>query len=107
MTDPALGNPGRVPPAPSAAPAIAVIAGDIINGTGFLADHHVIIRVAYTAEHICDYLTYTTDRGGGLYAELPISPTSGALLITATDHRIDPGGACGLLWSNTLTVSPR
>ena len=57
--------------------------------------------------HICDYLTYTTDRGGGLYAELPISPTSGVLLITATDHRIDPGGACGLLWSNTLTVSPR
>jgi hypothetical protein len=49
VTDPALGNPGRVPPAPSAAPAIAVIAGDIINGTGFLADHHVIIRVAYTA----------------------------------------------------------
>ena len=105
MTDPAPGNSGTLSPAASAAPAIAWAADKIISGTGFLADHNVIICVAYTAEHTCDYLTYTTDRGGGLCAELPISRTTGALLITATDHCADPGG--GLLWSNTLTVTPR
>ena len=89
-----------------AAPTITATPGYVITGAGFLADHDVTICVTYTAEKISDYLKYTTDPGGNLYAELPISTTTGALHISATDHRTDPDGACGLLWSNTQTVQP-
>ncbi len=60
--------------------------------------------MTYDAEGVSDYLTYRTDPRGCLDAELAISPHAGALQITATDRRSDPGGACGLLWSNTETV---
>ena len=76
----------------------------MITGVGFLPDHKVTICVTYTAEGISDYLNYTTDLRGYLRAELPTSPAIGALHITATDHRADPDGACGLLWSNTETL---
>ena len=75
----------------------------MITGVGFLPGHKVTICVTYIAEGISDYLNYTTDLSGYLYAELPTSPGTGALHITATDHRADPDGACGLLWSNTET----
>jgi len=74
---------------------------------GFLPDRLVTVRVVYTAEDISDYLTYATDLRGILRAELPTSPGAGALHITATDHRTDPDGACGLLWSNTQMVFTR
>jgi hypothetical protein len=106
VTDPAPNNPSTPPPAGLAAPTITARAGYVITGAGFLPDHDVTICVTYTAEDISDYLKYTTDPGGHLYAELPISPATGALYITATDHRTDPDGACGLLWSNTQTVQP-
>jgi hypothetical protein len=98
-------NPSTPPPA-AGAPTITATAGYVVTGAGFLPDHDVTICVTYTAEKISDYLKYTTDPGGNLYAELPISITTGALHITATDHRTDADGACGLLWSNTQTVGP-
>lgn len=82
------------------------MAGSTITGAGFLPDHEVTVRVTYAADAISDYLTFTTDRNGALLAELPTSPTTGALHITATDHRTDPDGTCGLLWSNTDTFQP-
>jgi hypothetical protein len=99
-------NPSTPEPAAVAAPSITATASQVIFGAGFLPDHHVTVRVTYGAEQISDYLTYTTDPGGDLYAELPTSPATGVLHITATDHRPDPDGACGLLWSNTQTVQP-
>ena len=99
----------RAPSDPSAdaapaGPTITATADRVVTGVGFLPGHKVTICVTYTAEDISDYLNYTTDLGGYLYAELPTSPATGALHITATDHRANPDGACGLLWSNTETL---
>jgi hypothetical protein len=107
LTDPAPNNPSTPAPAGWAAPTITAAAGYIITGAGFLPDHDVTIRITYTAQDISDYLTYTTGPGGDLHAELPTSLTAGALHITATDHRTEPHGARGLLWSNTQTVQSR
>jgi hypothetical protein len=106
VAEPAPTNPGTPVPAAAAAPSIVATAGYVITGAGFLPDHHVTVRVTYTAEDISDYLSYRTDPGGDLYAVLPTSPATGALRITATDHRADHDGACGLLWSNTRTLRP-
>jgi hypothetical protein len=106
LTDPAPTNPSTPAPAGGAAPTITATAGYVITGAGFLPDHDITIRVTYTAEDISDHLTYTTGPGGDLYAELPTSPATGVLHITATDHRKHPDGTGGLLWSNTQTVQP-
>ena len=74
---------------------------NIITGVDFLPNHVVVLRITYAADDVSDYLTYRTNAGGDLYAQLPTSPGPGALHVTATDHRTDPHGACGLLWSNT------
>jgi hypothetical protein len=89
-----------------AGPTINATADSVVTGKGFLPERRVTVCVTYTADGISDYLTYTADPGGDLRAELPTSPTAGALRITATDHRSDPDGACGLLWSNTHTLAP-
>jgi hypothetical protein len=104
LTDPKPNRPSTPTPAGVAAPTIAATAGLVVVGAGFLPDHDVTMRVTYAADDISDYLTYTTDPVGNLYVELPTSPTSGALHISATDHRTN--GAYGLLWSNTQTVQP-
>ena len=107
MSDPALSHPGSThQPDASTAPTITAVGG-VITGAGFLPDREVTVRIAYTAEGISDYLTYTTDLHGNLRAELSTSPAAGALHITATDHRTDPDGACGLLWSNMQMVRTR
>jgi hypothetical protein len=98
LTDPASNKPP--------APTIRATTEYLITGAGFLPEHDVTVRVIYTAEDISDCLTYTTDPSGDLYAELPTSLTTSTLHITATDHRTDPDGAGGLLWSNTQTVQP-
>ncbi len=103
MSDPAPSDPGTHRPTASIAPRITA-AGCVITGAGLLPDREVTVRIFYTAEETSDYLTYTTDPDGNLHAELPTSPGAGALHITATDHRTDPDGVCGLLWSNTQTV---
>ena len=107
MSDPALSHPGSThQPDASTAPTITAVGG-VITGAGFLPDREVTVRIAYTAEGISDYLTYTTDLHGNLRAELSTSTAAGALHITATDHRTDPDGACGLLWSNMQMVRTR
>ena len=107
MTDPAPSDPGASRPSDPAGPSIIATAGYVVIGAGFLPHHDVTVRITYTAEETSDYLTYTTDHGGFLYAALPTSVPSGSLHITVTDHRADRAGACGLLWSNTETVHPR
>jgi hypothetical protein len=104
LNDRAPSGPGTAQPASATPPSITATAGCVVTGAGFLADHHVTIRVTYTAADVSDYFTYTSDHRGDLYAELPTSRRRGVLLIAATDHRADPCGACGLLWSNTETV---
>ena len=77
--------------------------GNLVTGSGFLPDHSVAIRITAAGEDISDYLTYMTDGHGYLHCELPNGAT-GKLYIAATDHRPDPEGACGRLWSNTCTL---
>jgi hypothetical protein len=76
--------------------------GNLVTGSGFLPDHSVAIRITAAGEDISDYLTYMTDGHGYLHCELPNGATR-KLYIAATDHRPDPEGACGRLWSNTYT----
>jgi hypothetical protein len=77
--------------------------GHLVTGSGFLPDRPVAIRITAAGEDISDYLTYVSDGQGCLQCELPDSAT-GKLYIAATDHRPDPEGACGRLWSNTCTL---
>jgi hypothetical protein len=89
-------------PHPSATPTISTD-GHLVTGCGFLPDHNVSIRITRAGEDISDYLTYLADGDGYLHCELPTSAT-GKLSIAATDHRPQPDGACGRLWSNTYTI---
>jgi hypothetical protein len=90
-----------------AKPAITVTRAGIVIGTDFLPDHDVTVRITRPGEDISDYLTYTSDPNGHLYADLPATAVTGMLQITATDHRPDPTDPCGRLWSNTYVVSTR
>jgi hypothetical protein len=103
MTDPDLApdDPSTAQYCAAGVPTITAVSDNLVTGTDFLPDHLVVVRVTYAADDVSDYLTYRTDAGGDLYAELPTSPGPGALHVTATDHRPDPHGACGLVWSNT------
>ena len=106
MTDPAP-NRGSMPqPAAAAAPTITAMANGVITGAGFLPDHEVVVCVNYVADGISDYLTYTADSSGRLYAEVPTSAATGTMRVAATDRRADPNGRCGLLWSNTDILRP-
>jgi len=87
-----------------AKPAITVTRAGVVIGTDFLPDHDVTVRIARPEEDVSDYLTYTADRNGHLYADLPATAMTGMLQIAVTDHRPDPDGACGRLWSNTYTL---
>ncbi len=100
MPTPVSNNPSI--PHSSVTPTISV-RGNLVTGSGFLPDHRVAIRISAAGEDISDYLTYVTDGRGCLYCELSAGAT-GKLYITATDHRPDPDGACGRLWSNTCTL---
>lgn len=90
-----------------ASPGITVTRNGVVIGAGFLPDHDVTVRIACPGEDVNDYLTYATDCNGHLYAELPATVMTGMLQIAATDHRPDPDGACGRIWSNTYTLSAR
>jgi len=89
----------------SAIPAITVIPVGIVVGAGFLPDHEVTVKITRLGEDVSDYLTYSSDRNGRLYADLPATAVKGMLQVAATDHRPDPHDACGRLWSNTYTLS--
>jgi len=104
MTDPATSGRDTSRPGGFTAPAIAAAGNTVITGTRFLPDHDVTVRVVYCGHGLTDYLAFTSDLHGELVAELPISPHSGVLAVSASDHRPDPDGECGLLWSNTETI---
>ncbi len=106
MTDPAPRKPSTPEAVGESAPTICATVGYVLTGAGFLPNHDITVRVTYIAEDISDCLTYTTDPRGNLHAMLTTSPAGGALHITATDHRTNPDGPCGLLWSNTQTLQP-
>ena len=88
-----------------AKPAITVTPAGVVIGSDFLADHDVTVSITRPGEDISDYLNYTTDRNGRLYADLPATALTGTLHVAATDHRPDPDGACGRLWSNTYILN--
>jgi hypothetical protein len=90
-----------------ARPAITVTRAGVVIGADFLPDHDVTVRITHAGEDISDYLTYTTDRNGHLYAELPATALTGTLQVAASDHRPDPEGTCGRLWSNTYTINAK
>ena len=100
MPTPAPADPGA--PKPPVAPTISAN-GHLVAGAGFLPDHEVTIRITRAGEDISDYLNYVTDGDGQLVGELPNGAT-GTSYIAATDHRTDPEGRCGRLWSNTCTI---
>jgi GNAT superfamily N-acetyltransferase len=100
----AAGDKRSSRPPESSSPTISAASHYVLTGTGFLPDHHVTVRVRYADEGVSDYLSYTTDSRGRLRGELPVSPAAESLCINASDHRPDPGGACGLLWSNTANL---
>ena len=100
MPTPVLDNPSVRHS--SATPTISAY-GHHVTTSGFRPDRNVSIRISRAGENISDYLTYMADGDGDLHCELPNSAT-GTLSIAATDHRPDPDGACGRLWSNTYTL---
>lgn len=88
-----------------ATPAITVTRVGVVIGAGFLPDREVTVRITRPGGSVSDYLTYTSDRNGNLHAELPATALGGILQIAATDHRPDPDGPCGRIWSNTYTLA--
>lgn len=88
-----------------ATPAITVTRAGVVIGAGFLPDCEVTVRITRAGGSVSDYVTYTSDRNGDLHAELPATALSAILQIAATDHRPDPDGPCGRIWSNTYTLT--
>jgi hypothetical protein len=74
-------------------------------GTGFLPNRPVTLRLAHSDDDVVDYLTYISDADGALSAPLPETAVTETGLVTVTDHRPDPAGDAGLLWSNTVIVT--
>jgi hypothetical protein len=101
----APGNPGpRVRPA---GPIISACWDDVfITGSGFLPSYPVTVRITYSDDDVVDYLTYISDADGCLSAPLPETAVTETGHITVTDHRPDPAGDGGLLWSNAVIVTP-
>jgi hypothetical protein len=99
-------NQSLVRPARPAGPIISASRGDVlITGSGFLPNRSVTIRITYIGEDIVDYLTYVSDADGYLSAALPESAVTETGHIAVTDHRPDPDGDGGLLWTNTVIVT--
>ena len=96
-----------VPPDQPAGPIISASCGQVlITGSGFLPNRSITIRITSIGEDIVDYLTYISDANGGLSAALPETAIIETGHIAVTDHRLDPRGDGGLLWSNTVIVAP-
>jgi hypothetical protein len=99
-------------PAPSWRPATprgptitATIGQVVVDGTGFLPNHVVTIRITRGGDGSADYLTYTTDTEGRLTAVLPLTAIAQTAQISASDHRPVADDDNGLLWSNTIIVT--
>jgi hypothetical protein len=100
------GNQSSARPVRPVGPIIDADDGQVsITGTGFLPNRPVTVRVGHSGDDVVDYLTYTSDADGALSAPLPETAVTETGHIAVTDHRTDPPGDGGLLWSNTLTVT--
>jgi hypothetical protein len=100
------GNQSPARPVRPAGPIISTYDGRVfITGTGFLPNRPVTVRIAYSGDDVVDYLTYISDADGTLSAPLPETAVTETGHITVTDHRPDPFGDGGLLWSNTVIVT--
>jgi hypothetical protein len=109
MPTDAPGEHAPAPPARQTSPIISASGGQIlITGTGFLPNCPVTVRITYSGEDIVDYLTYISDADGFLSAALPAAAitTETGHSIAVTDHRRDLACDSGLLWSNTIIVTP-
>jgi hypothetical protein len=96
--------PGQ--PTGQGGPTISATGGHVVvTGAGFLPNHPVTIRITHADDDIADYLSYTTDPDGYLTAPLPTTAVAETAHIAATDHRHDPHGEHGLLWTNTVIVT--
>jgi hypothetical protein len=92
---------------PPVGPTISASRDQIfITGTGFLPNHRVTVRITHDADDIVDYLTYRSDADGFLSATLPETAVVESENSTVTDHPPDPEGDRGLLWSNTVSITP-
>jgi hypothetical protein len=101
------GNHTPARPVQSTDPIISAYNGQVfIMGTGFLPNRAVTIRIAHTDDDVVDYLTDISDADGNLNAALPETAVTETGHIAVTDHRHDPDGDGGLLWSNTVIVTP-
>ena len=104
-------TPGDHAPARPVRPTGPIISASrgqvVITGSGYLPSRSVTMRITYIGEDIVDYLTYVSDADGYLSAPLPETALSETGHITVTDHRPDPDGDGGLLWSNTVVVAHR
>jgi hypothetical protein len=106
MPTDAPGNHVPAPPVRPTSPVISASRGQVfITGAGFLPNRAVTVRITYIGEDIVDYLTYITDADGRLSAPLPETAVTETVHISVTDHRLDPAGDGGVLWSNTIIVS--
>jgi hypothetical protein len=100
------GNHAPAPPVRPAGPIIRAFRGQVvITGSGFLPNRPVTVRITCSGDEVVDYLTYVSDAGGGLNAPLPETAVTETGQIVVTDHRPDPDGDGGLLWSNTVIVT--
>src|SRR5277367_6185218 len=100
------GNEQAARPVRPTGPSISASRADVlVTGRGFLPNRSVTIRITYVGEDIVDYLTYVSDADGYLSAPLPESAVIETGHIAVTDHRPDPDGDGGLLWSNTVIVT--
>ena len=104
--------PSERAPAARAGPSCPIISASrgqlLITGTGFLPGCVVTVRITTSGHDIVDYLTYTSDADGFLSAALPASAitTRTGHDVSVTDHRRDLAGDGGVLWSNTVIVTP-
>ena len=98
--------PGEWIPAPPFRPIISASRGQaLITGSGFLPNHSVTVRIMCAAEDVVDCLSYVSGGDGRLSAMLPEAAITDVGYVNVTDHRPDPDGDCGLLWSNTVIVA--
>ena len=100
------GNQPTASPVRPTGPIISAFRGQVlITGSGFQPNRSVTVRITDIGEDIVDYLSYVTDADGYLSAPLPETAVTENGQIAVTDHRPDPDGDGGLLWSNTVAVT--
>jgi hypothetical protein len=101
------GNQPTARPIGPTGPIISASCGHVlITGSGFLPNRPVTVRIAHSGDDVVDYLSYISDADGGLSAPLPETAVTETGHITVTDHRPDPDGDGGLLWSNAVIITP-